>query len=106
MRKAFGRVAGRVALASMLGALAALFGLLELIQAPATLPTMAALGPLMVLQYRYWRRRGGAERTTWQFRQGEPRAPRPAGQGDVEGGEVGSAERPGGALWQAPRAQR
>ena len=33
---------------------------------------MVVLGPLMVLQYAYWRRRCGKERTTWQYLQAEP----------------------------------
>ena len=35
-------------------------------------PVMVVLGPLMVLQYAYWRRRRGVERTTWQYLQVEP----------------------------------
>jgi hypothetical protein len=70
MHKAFGPVAGRVALASALGLLVALFGLAELLGLGGMLPTMTALGPLMVLQYFCWRRHAGAERTMWQFRQG------------------------------------
>jgi hypothetical protein len=37
-----------------------------------TLPAMVLLGPLMVLQYVYWTRRRGGERTTWQYQQAEP----------------------------------
>jgi hypothetical protein len=33
---------------------------------------MVVLGPLMVLQYAYWRRRRGVEHTTWQYLQAEP----------------------------------
>jgi hypothetical protein len=40
---------------------------------PVTFPVMVVLGPLMVLQYLYWRHRCGQERTTWQYRQAEPR---------------------------------
>src|SRR2546423_9781628 len=69
MRKAFGRVAGLVALAGALGTLGALLTLLELAQragrsVPATLPAMTPLGPLMVLQYVYWVHRRGPERPT------------------------------------------
>jgi hypothetical protein len=42
-------------------------------------PVMVALGPAMVLQYAYWRRRQGAERSTWQYRQAEL-VPRPTQQ--------------------------
>ena len=73
MRKAFGRSAGLAAMAIGLGAIAALilgpiWGLhVEIF------PVMVVLGPLMVLQYAYWRRRRGPEeRTTWQYLQVEP----------------------------------
>jgi len=72
MRKAFGRSAGLAAMAIGLGAIAALilgpiWGLhVEIF------PVMVVLGPLMVLQYAYWRRRRGVERTTWQYLQVEP----------------------------------
>ena len=72
MRKAFGRPAGLAAMAIGLGAIAALilgpiWGLhVEIF------PVMVVLGPLMVLQYAYWRRRRGVERTTWQYLQAEP----------------------------------
>jgi hypothetical protein len=35
-------------------------------------PLMTGLGPLMVLQYAYWVRRRGQERTTWEYLQAEP----------------------------------
>jgi hypothetical protein len=41
----------------------------------ATIPAMVALGPLTVAQYLGWRRRG-RERTTWEYLQAEPLAPR------------------------------
>jgi hypothetical protein len=72
MRKAFGRSAGLAAMAIGLGAIAALilgpiWGLhVEIF------PVMVVLGPLMVLQYAYWRRRRGQERRTWQYLQAEP----------------------------------
>jgi hypothetical protein len=34
-------------------------------------PVMVILGPLMVAQYLYWRRRHGPERTTRQYRLAE-----------------------------------
>lgn len=72
MRKAFGRSAGLVAL--VLGFLALAITILVLfIGAVATIfPLMVVLGPLMLVQYAYWRRRCGAERTTWQYLQAEP----------------------------------
>lgn len=72
MRKAFGRSAGRAAMAIGLTAMAILivspiWGLhVEIF------PVMVVLGPLMVLQYAYWRRGCGNERTTWQYLQAEP----------------------------------
>ena len=68
MHKAFGRTAGNVALASILCMLAVLFAFVEVAGTPVTLPAMTILGPLMVLEYYYWLRHTGAERSTWQFR--------------------------------------
>lgn len=68
MRKAFGLPAGLV---SLLLALAAICTLLAL-PLQGLFPVMVVLGPLMVLQYLYWRRRRGRERTTWQYLQEEP----------------------------------
>jgi hypothetical protein len=42
-----------------------LFGFVEIF------PVMVVLGPLMMLQYAYWRHRR-QERTTWQYLQAEP----------------------------------
>ncbi len=67
MRKAFGRTAGLAALIVGLGVIAAMLAL----TGPVTLPVMVVLGPLMVLQYLYWRRRG-PERPTWRYWQEEP----------------------------------
>jgi hypothetical protein len=71
MRKAYGRVAGLVALSLGLSVLAALLMLLDLGLVRVGLPAMVALGPLMIGQYLYWRRYG-EERTTWQYLQAEP----------------------------------
>ena len=70
MRKAFGRMAGVAAMLIGLGAiglliLSVLFGFVQIF------PVMVVLGPLMALQYAYWRRRR-QERTTWQYLQAEP----------------------------------
>ena len=72
MRKAFGRGAGLAAMALALAALGAMLALLALEVVRVTIPAMVALGPLMVLQYVYWVRRRGAERTTWQYLEAEP----------------------------------
>ncbi len=72
MRKAFGRSAGIAAMAITLGTIAALMVLLGLGNVYVAVPAMTVLGPLMVLQYGYWLRRRGHERTTWQYLQTEP----------------------------------
>jgi hypothetical protein len=72
MRKAFGRSAGIAAMIINLGTIAAMLAFLMLAKAEMALPVMTGLGPLMVLQYGYWIRRLGRERTTWQYLQAEP----------------------------------
>ena len=37
-----------------------------------SIPAMVALGPIAVLQYAWWLRRRGKERTTWEYLQAEP----------------------------------
>ena len=72
MRKAFGRDAGATALIvgiAAIGCLLASFGLGLLRH---IFPAMVILGPAMALQYTYWRRRCGTERTTWQYLKAEP----------------------------------
>ena len=71
MRKGFGRSAGIVAMVITLGVTAVMMALLKLTNSSVTLPAMTALGPLMVLQYGYWIRRLGQERTTKQYLQAE-----------------------------------
>lgn len=68
MRKAFGRAAG---IAAMVIALLA-FGTMLVLPFKIVFPAMVVLGPLMVLQFLYWRRRRGQERTMWQYLQEEP----------------------------------
>ena len=72
MRKAFGRTAGLLALAVGLGTLTTMLVLLDLRVVVITLPAMVALGPLMVAQYVFWRRRCVSERTTRQYQAAEP----------------------------------
>jgi hypothetical protein len=67
MHKAFGRTAGLVAAGTSLAAIAVLSTVLELLDIRVAIPVMAVLGPLMILQYGYWMRRQGSERTTWQY---------------------------------------
>jgi hypothetical protein len=71
MRKAFGRSAGIAGVAINLGTLIATMTILQLANVRATVPLMTVLGPLMVLQYAYWRRRR-RERTTRQYLRAEP----------------------------------
>ena len=68
MRKAFGLRAGLVALIS---ALTVLVGL-SFLPIANLFPVMVVLGPVMLVQYGWWRRASGAERTTWQYLQTEP----------------------------------
>lgn len=67
MRRAYGRAAGRMALALAFAAPLVLLVGLQTIWIGATIPAMVVLGPLMGAQYRYWRHRTGAERTTRQY---------------------------------------
>ena len=71
-RKAFGRRAGLVALASGLSLFAALLVLLTTGVVTVSIPVMLLLGPLVVGQYWYWRHRHGAERTTREYLRVEP----------------------------------
>jgi hypothetical protein len=72
MHKAFGRPAALVALILSLAAIGALLAL----PLQGGFPLMVVLGPLMGLQYLYWRRRRGQERTTWHYLLEEPMQPR------------------------------
>jgi hypothetical protein len=71
MRKAFGRSAGIVAMLVGCAALGMLILILTLGLIHRAIPVMIVLGPLMALQYGYWRRRG-REYATWQYLQAEP----------------------------------
>jgi len=72
MRKAFGQAAGALALLSGVATCAALLAAALLGLLRVTFPVMVVLGPLILAQYAFWRRRG-AERTTQQYLQAEPR---------------------------------
>jgi hypothetical protein len=78
MDKAFGRSSGITALALNLVALAALQVLPLLGNVTSIVPVMTVLGPLMVVQYGYWIRRRGFERTTQQYLEAEPPTKRKA----------------------------
>jgi hypothetical protein len=68
MRKAFSRPAGLSALVLALASIGTLLAL----PLKGVFPLMVVLGPLIVLQYLYWSKRGGRERTMWQYLQEEP----------------------------------
>ena len=68
MRKAFGLRAGIAALVLALCAMGALLAL----PLRGLFPAMVVLGPLMLLQYLWWRRFRAQERTMWQYLQQEP----------------------------------
>jgi hypothetical protein len=72
MRKAYGRRAAVGAIGLALGAIGGLLLVARLGLLSRTFPVMVLLGPLMVIQYAFWHRRLGAERTTWQYLQAEP----------------------------------
>jgi hypothetical protein len=84
LRKAFGRAAGVAAASLSMGAIVVALALAlpaagaEAQVAGRPFPVMVVLGPLLVLQYLYWRRQRGPERTTWQYLQAEPMPARPA----------------------------
>jgi hypothetical protein len=71
MRKAYGRAAGWAALVIGSALIAAVFALGALARI-SIFPVMAVLGPAMVLQYAWWARRRGQERTTRQYLEAEP----------------------------------
>jgi hypothetical protein len=72
MRKAFGLIAGIVALASALAVIIVLLVLGAAGWLPQTFPVMTVLGPAIGLQCVCWRHRSGPERTTAQYLHDEP----------------------------------
>ncbi len=70
LRKAYGRAAGMAAILVAMAAIAAVM-FLGTFSRLETFPTMIVLGPLLVAQYLFWRRRG-AERTTAEYLGAEP----------------------------------
>lgn len=70
MRKAYGRPAGLVAFALSCASIVAP-SVFALVVPVDLFPVMTVLGPAMVLQYLWWSRQAGAERTTWQYLQAE-----------------------------------
>jgi hypothetical protein len=72
-RKAFGASAGRTALGVSLGVIGVLLGVVDLGLVRVTIPVMVVLGPLMLLQYAWWKNHARTERTMWQYLQTEMR---------------------------------
>jgi hypothetical protein len=72
MRKAFGRAAGIASLVGNLGLIVLLLTAAVISQLQVLFPVMILLGPLILLQYGYWRCKCGRERTTRQYLQTEP----------------------------------
>ncbi len=76
MSDLFTRLAGlpltpTIGITALVLALAAIGTLLAL-PLKGVFPVMVVLGPLIILQYLYWSKRGGRERTMWQYLQAEP----------------------------------
>ena len=99
LRKAYGRAAGWGALVIGSALIGAVFGLSAL-GGIGLFPVMAVLGPAMVLQYAWWARRRGRERTTRQYLEAEP----PRG-GSAAGPPAGGA-RPADRSDPMPRVIR
>jgi len=72
MRKAFGRAAGIAGLAGSLSLIVLLLTIAVISRMQVLFPVMILLGPLIIVQYVYWHRRCGPERTTQQYLQAEP----------------------------------
>jgi hypothetical protein len=80
LRKSFGRRAGALALAVSVGVVAVMLAVIDLRLIRIPVPAMVVLGPLIALQYGYWRARKGGERTTRVYLRAEPlQGDRPAG---------------------------
>jgi hypothetical protein len=72
MRRAYGTLPGVAALGLGLGGIVGVLALAH-VEVVTLFPVMVVLGPLMVLQYAWWARRRGPERTTWEYLQSEGR---------------------------------
>ena len=71
-RKAFGRAPGVVAAVSSVAAVAAMVALATFGAVTSDIPAMVVLGPVVLVQYAWWRARRGQERTTWRYLAEEP----------------------------------
>jgi hypothetical protein len=72
VRKAFGRRAGTVALATTVSAVVGMLAVLWLVRTEALIPAMVVLGPVMLAQIAWWRHRLGRERPTWEYLRADP----------------------------------
>jgi hypothetical protein len=72
MYKAFGRRSATWALAISLSSIGVVLALPSIAIIHQTFPVMIVLGPLILLQYVYSRRKWGPERTTGQYLRAEP----------------------------------
>jgi hypothetical protein len=72
MRKAFGHAAARAALVIGVTLIGVILALIQLRVIDFSVPVMVVLGPLMVVQYRFWSGRHGRERTTFEYLKAEP----------------------------------
>jgi hypothetical protein len=72
MRKAFGQAAARAALVIGVTLIGVILALIQLRVIDFSVPVMVVLGPLMVVQYRFWSGRHGRERTTFEYLKAEP----------------------------------
>lgn len=72
LRKAFGLRAAIIALVTTLVGLATLLVLLSQQIITGTIPVLSVLGPIILVQYWYWRRSTGTERTTREYLRAEP----------------------------------
>jgi len=67
LRKAFGRTAGIVSAVTSVAAAAGMLAAVRLGWFSRPIPAMVVLGPLLLLQYAWWRLRLGGERRTWEY---------------------------------------
>jgi hypothetical protein len=72
LRKAFGLRAAAVAYGSSVTVVTVLLSLLSAQIITVSIPVMGVLGPMIVVQYWYWRRATGTERSTREYLRAEP----------------------------------
>lgn len=80
MRKAYSPGAGLIALAGTLAAFISVLAMPAMGLLKGAFPVMVVLGPLMLIQYYFWHRQLGRERTMWEYYQAEKPILRRPGQ--------------------------